>query len=101
MSTIKGEILTVAEVQEFRNQLEKIYKNSHGKADLLAYKGVLEIHIEATTTGEFGGEITVRNPLHNNSLTSDLRLSNASHLSYAIAGFDRVLTRFPAVGEGN
>lgn len=100
LSTLHGEILTVAEVRDFRTQLQQMQEASVGDADLVGYKDSLEIRLTAKADGGVTGMITVRHPNFGTALSSDVTRLKLSQVPRIIESLDAVLIRYPLLDLG-
>lgn len=95
-ATVRGEILTLGEICEFRNQLAQLITDVIDRAELLAYKQCLHINLWAAPSGEISGRITIANPMYHHSTSAEVTVGNRNTLRATIDQLDQVLAKFPA-----
>lgn len=91
---IQGELFTLSDLGQFRNELEKIHQKGRGAARLRGTKDSLKLRVNLNRDGALSGDVTLTNINFRHSHTFELPFAAHENIPALISSIDAAVEKF-------
>ena len=96
---LSGELLTLSELREFKNQLVSLLSKKKGAAKLKGLKGSVRVEIDRLRADKFECTVATHNPNVNQTVQASSHFENVTLVEKLVSQLERVEAKYGAGGK--